>query len=135
MALPELITVEDLFDSPVREGATISPDGTRIAYLAPWKDRLNVWVEGIGSDEAPRCVTADDNRSVFIYQWTDDPRWLLYMQDGDGDENWHVYRVDLDAPDAAAVDLTPFPGAKASSSYPPDGQARRSSTSTSGRPN
>jgi dipeptidyl aminopeptidase/acylaminoacyl peptidase len=113
MALPELITVEDLFDSPVREGATISPDGTRIAYLAPWKDRLNVWVEGIGSDEAPRCVTADDNRSVFIYQWTDDPRWLLYMQDGDGDENWHVYRVDLDAPDAAAVDLTPFPGAKA----------------------
>ena len=74
---------------------------------------MNVWVEGIGSDEAPRCVTADDNRSVFIYQWTDDPRWLLYMQDGDGDENWHVYRVDLDAPDAAAVDLTPFPGAKA----------------------
>jgi dipeptidyl aminopeptidase/acylaminoacyl peptidase len=113
MSRPDSITVEDLFDSPVRAGATISPDGTRLAYLAPWKDRLNIWVQGVDSDAEPRCVTADDNRSVYIYQWTDDSRWLLYLQDGDGDENWHVYRVDPDAPDAAAVDLTPFPGAKA----------------------
>jgi len=42
MALPEIITVEDHFNPPVRAGATISPDGTRIAYLAPWKNRLNV---------------------------------------------------------------------------------------------
>ncbi|WP_319447658.1 MULTISPECIES: S9 family peptidase [unclassified Mycobacterium] len=113
MPRPDSITVEDLFDSPVRAGATISPDGTRLAYLAPWKDRLNIWVQGVDSDAEPRCVTADDNRSVYIYQWTDDSRWLLYLQDGNGDENWHIYRVDPDAPDAAAVDLTPFPGAKA----------------------
>ena len=110
---PERISVEELFDSPVQAGATISPDGTRIAYLVPWKNRLNVWVEPSDSSERPRCVTADDVRSVYIYQWTHDPRWLLYLQDGGGDENWHVYRVDLDDPDAAAVDLTPFPGAKA----------------------
>jgi dipeptidyl aminopeptidase/acylaminoacyl peptidase len=113
MALPEILTVEDLFNSPVRAGASISPDGTRIAYLAPWKDRLNVWVHGVDSDDDARCVTADDNRSVLDYHWTDDPRWLLYTQDDNGDENWHVYRVDLENPDAPAVDLTPFPGAKA----------------------
>jgi dipeptidyl aminopeptidase/acylaminoacyl peptidase len=113
MARPDSITVEDLFDSPVRAGATISPDGTRFAYLAPWKNRLNIWVQGVDSDAEPRCVTADDHRSVYLYQWTDDSRWLLYLQDGDGDEDWHVYRVDPDAPDAPAVDLTPFPGAKA----------------------
>ena len=28
-------------------------------------------------------MTADDNRSVLSYQWTDDPRWLLYIQDDD----------------------------------------------------
>ncbi|MER5419590.1 S9 family peptidase [Streptosporangium roseum] len=107
------IAVEDLFDSPVRAGASISPDGTKIAYLAPWRDRLNVWVESLDSDEEARCVTADDNRSVHIFHWTDDPRWLLYEQDGDGDEMLHVYRVDLADPDAKAVDLTPFPGAVA----------------------
>jgi dipeptidyl aminopeptidase/acylaminoacyl peptidase len=113
MALPEIITVEDLFSSPTRAGATISPDGTRIAYLAPWKNRLNVWVQSVDSDDVARCVTADDNRSVLSYQWTDDPRWLLYIQDDNGDENWHVYRIDLENPDAPAVDLTPFPSTKA----------------------
>ncbi|WP_434587376.1 hypothetical protein [Streptomyces sp. A5-4] len=107
------LAVEELFASPVRIGASISPDGTRIAYLAPWRERLNVWVEGIGSTEQARCVTADDNRSVHVYHWTDDPRWLLYEQDGDGDENWHVCRVDLENPEAEAVDLTPFAGATA----------------------
>ncbi|WP_433544363.1 prolyl oligopeptidase family serine peptidase (plasmid) [Streptomyces sp. CA-294286] len=108
-----LIAVEDFFASPVRVAASISPDGTRIAYLAPWRERLNVWVESLDEGEPARCVTADANRSVHTFRWTDDARWLLYAQDGDGDENWHVYRVDLDDPDADAFDLTPYPGATA----------------------
>ncbi|ATL85230.1 MerR family transcriptional regulator [Streptomyces malaysiensis] len=72
---------EDFFSAPVRTGASISPDGTRIAYLAPWRERLNVWVESGDSDEEARCVTTDDNRSVHTYHWTDDPRWLLYELD------------------------------------------------------
>ncbi len=60
MALPEIISVEDLFSSPIRAGATISPDGTRIAYLAPWKNRLNVWVQSVDSDDEARRLTADD---------------------------------------------------------------------------
>lgn len=121
---PEIISVEELFSSPDRAGATISPDGTKIAYLAPWKDgtdakeRLNVWVQSIDGSDEPRRVTADDNRSVYAYQWTDDPRWMLYAQDSGGDENWHVYRVDLENPDASPVDLTPFPGARASFELP-----------------
>ena len=119
MALPEIIIVEDLFTPPVRAGASISPDGNQIAFLAPWKNRLNVWVQNVdAADDDARCVTADDNRSVYVYRWTDDPRWLLYMQDGDGDENWHLYRVDLENPDAPAVDLTPFPGTRATFELP-----------------
>ncbi|MCD9588040.1 S9 family peptidase [Streptomyces sp. 8ZJF_21] len=112
------LAIEDLFGPPVRTRASISPDGTRIAYLAPWRDRLNVWVESVDSEAGARCVTADGNRSVLTYHWTDDPRWLLYEQDGDGDENWHIHRVDLDDPDAEAVDLTPFPGARVISFEP-----------------
>uniref|UniRef100_A0AAU3GQV6 S9 family peptidase n=1 Tax=Streptomyces sp. NBC_01401 TaxID=2903854 RepID=A0AAU3GQV6_9ACTN len=107
------LAVEDFFAPPVRAGASISPDGSRIAYLAPWRDRLNVWVEDIDPPDEARCVTSDDSRSVHVYHWTDDPRWLLYEQDGDGDERWHIYRIDLEDPEADAVDLTPFPGASA----------------------
>ncbi|BBZ31907.1 S9 family peptidase [Mycolicibacterium confluentis] len=114
MPLPQLISVEDFFNPPQRAGAAISPDGTRIAYLAPWQNRLNIWVQGVDGTDEPRCVTADEDRSVYIFSWTQDSRWLLYMQDEGGNERWHVYRVDPDDPDAPAEDLTPFPGARAS---------------------
>jgi len=114
MALPDPISVEDFFRPPTRAAASISRDGTKIAFLAPWKDRLNVWVQDLDADaDEARCVTADENRSVMHFEWTDDPRWIIYLQDTNGDENWHVHRVDLDDPDAPVVDLTPFPGVMA----------------------
>ncbi|MBI5738607.1 MAG: S9 family peptidase, partial [Mycolicibacterium neoaurum] len=108
------LSVEDFFSPPERAGATISPDGTRIAYLAPWRNRLNVWVQDVEGTGEPRCVTADETRSVYIYSWTHDSRWLLYLQDNGGDEHWHVHRVDPDDPAGTAVDLTPFPRVRAS---------------------
>lgn len=122
MPLPPLLSVEDLHGSPERASAAISPDGTRIAFLAPWKNRLNVWVENLDGPADTRCVTADDTRSVTLFEWTDDPRLLLYLQDDGGDENWHLFRVDLDDPDAAAVDLTPFPGARVLGLHQPAGR-------------
>lgn len=111
---PPTFSVEDFFSPPERAGAQISPDGTRIAYLAPWRNRLNVWVQDVEGAEEPRCVTADETRSVYIYSWTHDSRWLLYLQDNAGDEHWHVHRVDPDDPAGTAVDLTPFPRVRAS---------------------
>jgi dipeptidyl aminopeptidase/acylaminoacyl peptidase len=112
MALPEMIAVEDLLRPPERAGVSISPDGRRIAFLAPWKGRLNVWVEDLDGGAEPWCVTADETRTVQGYYWTEDPRCLLYLQDGGDDENWHVFRVDLDDPDAVGVDLIPLPGVR-----------------------
>lgn len=112
--LPQRISVEEFFSPPERAGATISPDGTRIAYLAPWRNRLNIWVQDLDGATEPRCVTADEIRSVYLYSWTHDSRHLLYMQDTGGDENWHLHRVDLDEPGSAAVDLTPFPNTRVS---------------------
>ena len=98
----------------VKDGVTVM----RLGALAPWQNRLNVWVQDVDDDATARCVTADETRSVYIYRWTDNPRWMLYMQDSGGDENWHVYRVDLENPDTPAVDLTPFPGTRASFELP-----------------
>lgn len=123
MTVPEHISIENFFGPPVRAGAQISPDGTRIAFLAPLANRLNVWVEDLEPGSQARVVTTDETRSVLDFRWTDDPRWLLYLQDTGGDENHHVFRVDLDDPDAAAVDLTPFPGARAYDLEPARGKA------------
>ncbi|MDL5156247.1 S9 family peptidase [Actinomycetospora termitidis] len=113
-ALPRLRDVEEYFADPDFSRATISPDATRLAYLAPRHGRTQVWVRGIdeGHDEAV-CVTDDRRRGVKTYSWTDDPQWLLYQQDTDGNEDWHLFRVDLTAPEEPAVDLTPLePGSR-----------------------
>ncbi|MFG3253206.1 S9 family peptidase [Streptomyces sp. NPDC048172] len=111
MALPDRISVEEFFAPPARASVTLSPDGTTLAYLAPWKGRLNVWTESVEAPGDARCVTTEP-RGVLGYHWTDDPRWLLYTGDQNGDEHWHLYRVDLADPDADAVDLTPVAGAR-----------------------
>ncbi|MGW7271795.1 S9 family peptidase [Streptomyces sp. NPDC054864] len=111
MAQRETISVEEFFGPPPRAKATLSPDGKQMAYLAPWRNRLNVWMESVDAPGDARCVTTED-RGVVSYHWTRDPRWLLYSRDQGGDENLHLYRVDLEDPDATAVNLTPYPGVR-----------------------
>ncbi|PSM37467.1 S9 family peptidase [Streptomyces dioscori] len=111
MAQRDTLSVEEFFGPPPRAKTTLSPDGTKLAYLAPWKNRMNVWIESVDTPGDARCVTTED-RGVVSYHWTRDPRWLLYTRDQGGDENLHLHRVDLTDPDAAAVDLTPYPGVR-----------------------
>lgn len=114
MTRPALIDVETLFADAEFSGASLSPDGTRIAYLAPHLGRRNVWVRGVDQTHSEAVpVTHDSRRGITSHYWTDDPRRLVYLQDTDGDEAWHLYRVDLDRPDGPAVDLTPLgPGSR-----------------------
>jgi dipeptidyl aminopeptidase/acylaminoacyl peptidase len=120
------VAVEDLFAPPEYARPAISPDGTRLAFLAPWRDRLNVWVlrlDETGEVDLGRArrVTADDHRTVLDHRWAADSRHLLYLQDTDGDENHHLFRVDLDDPAAEVVDLTPYPGARVWQIHPVPG--------------
>lgn len=77
--LPALIDVEELFADAQFAVPSISPDGTRIAYLAPHLGRRNVWVRGIDEDHYDAVpVTHDARLGITTYHWTDDPRWPLW---------------------------------------------------------
>ncbi|MCB9529724.1 MAG: S9 family peptidase [Myxococcales bacterium] len=106
-----LIPRQVLFGNPERAAVRISPDGERLAWLAPKDGVLNVFVAPIDALDQAKAVTHDQKRGIRIYEWAFDGRHLLYMQDADGDENYHVYKVDLET--GANADLTPFAGARA----------------------
>jgi dipeptidyl aminopeptidase/acylaminoacyl peptidase len=105
--LPPLIPLEHFFDNPEKAGGRISPDGTRLSYLAPERGRLNVWVRTVGGDD-DTCVTHDHVRGIRSHSWSRDSSRILYSQDQGGNENFHVYAADLSRPGDPSVDLTPF---------------------------
>ena len=110
MAETPLIPRNVLFGNPEKTLPSISPDGRRIAYIAPVDGVLNVFVGEIGGAE-PQPVTKDRDRGVRVYTWAHDNRHLLYLQDTGGDENWRLHRVDLES--GETTDLTPFDNVQA----------------------
>jgi dipeptidyl aminopeptidase/acylaminoacyl peptidase len=106
MTIP-VIPREVLFGNPEKSCPAISPDGSRIAWLAPVDGVLNVWVGQVGTNDG-KPVTDDTDRGVREYRWAHDNRHLLYVQDQGGDENWHLHAVDLAR--GGTRDLTPFDG-------------------------
>jgi dipeptidyl aminopeptidase/acylaminoacyl peptidase len=109
---PAVIARDVLFGNPERISARVSPDGTRVSFIAPLDGVLNVWVAPIGDLAAAKPVTKDTDRGIRQHTWIPSGTHILYMQDQKGDENFRVYSVDLAS--GAAIDLTPFDGARGS---------------------
>ena len=112
--MAELIPRRVLFGNPERVLPRISPDGTRLAWIAPHEGVLNVWVAPVGDDgvdwAAARVVTDDTDRGIRVYAWAHDGRHVLYLQDSGGDENWRLHDVNLLT--MQRRDLTPFEGVR-----------------------
>lgn len=106
------IPLEDFFRNSERTGYQLSPDGSYISYMAPYKDRLNVFVRRVDeTDEHAIRITNETERSVAGYMWADNQR-LLYMKDSAGDENYQLYGVHRDGSDDRAY--TAFDGVRTS---------------------
>jgi dipeptidyl aminopeptidase/acylaminoacyl peptidase len=117
--LPPLLDRDVFFGDPEIAGGQISPDGEYVSFLRPYQGVMNLWVKGIDEPfDAARPMTADE-RPVSGYFWSMDGRFLLYVQDRGGNENFHVYAVDPSADAQAesgvpeARNLTPFDGVRA----------------------
>jgi dipeptidyl aminopeptidase/acylaminoacyl peptidase len=102
-----LIPRQVLFGNPERSIPQVSPDGTKLAYIAPDGGVLNIWVRDLDKHN-PRAVTADKRRGIRQFFWQGDNKHLLYLLDRDGDENYHLYQVPLAETPAPPRDLTPI---------------------------
>ncbi len=102
----KLISRQVLFGNPDKASARVSHDGSKLSYLAPKDGVLNVFVGPIDDPPAAKPVTDDKQRGIRIYFWAYDNKHILYLQDSKGDEDWHVYSVNLDS--GETKDLTPL---------------------------
>lgn len=89
------IPLEDFFRNSPETGFQISPNGLHIAFLAPYRDRMNIFVR---DGDTPRQLTFETARSIAGYFWADNER-ILFMKDTAGDENYQLYGVNIDGSD------------------------------------
>ncbi len=103
---PPIIERELFFGNPEISGAQISPDGRYISFLKPYKDTRNIWVKRTADPySAAKLITNDTKRPVTQYFWSRDGKYILFVQDQGGDENYNVYAVDPASSPAAGQDV------------------------------
>ncbi len=108
---PPIIDRQLFFGEVQISGAQISPDGQYISFLKPYKGTRNIWVKKAGEPfSAARPVSAEATRPVRNYFWSRDSKYILYVQDAAGDENFNIYAID---PTVAADSKTGVPPTRA----------------------
>jgi dipeptidyl aminopeptidase/acylaminoacyl peptidase len=109
--LPPLIPRQLFFENSERSNPQISPDAKHLAFLAPDSDNVpQIWTRGL-SEQVERQLTNEKKRGVRHYTWTYDNEHVIYAQDTNGDENWHVHAVSILSGNLR--NLTPYRGVQA----------------------
>ena len=106
-----LIPRDVLFGNPRRAQARLSHDGKWISFQAPVNGVLNIWVAPADDLSKAKAVTEEKVRPIPSHDWAYDNKHILYIQDKNGDENFHLYATNVVT--GETKDLTPIEGVRA----------------------
>jgi len=101
-----LIPRDHLFGNPTRAGGQISPDGKWLSWLAPKDGVLNIWIAPADDQSKAKAVTSSTDRPIRSHFWSPDAKSVAYIQDKGGDENFLLYKIDVET--GEETNLTPF---------------------------
>ena len=104
------IPVEEFFKNSELFGYRVSPDGKKLALLKPWKNRMNIFVHPLEDPKNLKQVTFVQDRDIHQIFWKGNDI-VLYERDNNGDENDHVFAVNVVT--GESKDLTPLEKTKA----------------------
>ena len=103
--------VSDYFAKPKASGFKLSPNGQFLSYREKDdKNKRHIYVKNIKTSETKRAIE-EKEELVRDYGWINNER-LYFSMDKGGDENYHIYAVNLDG--SNLKDMTPFEGVTAS---------------------
>nr|WP_299385909.1 prolyl oligopeptidase family serine peptidase [Allomuricauda sp.] len=103
-------TVEDYFGNPKAFTFRFSPDGKFLSYRERDENgKQHIFVKDLSTGVAKMAIEEKDEL-IRAYGWLNNGR-LYYSMDKGGDENYHIYAINLDG--SNMKDLTPFDGVRA----------------------
>ena len=89
-----IIDRDVFFGNPEISSGSLSPDGSQIVFLKAYRGIMNLYVKSFDEDfESSRLLTTSKS-PIMGFFWTYDGKHILYVNDGDGDENYNIFCVD-----------------------------------------
>lgn len=109
IVIAKQIPLEDFFKNPEKSSYQISPDGSFYSFMAPYKNRMNIFIQKIGDSSATQ-LTFEEARDIAGYFWPNNEQ-IVFLKDEAGDENFHLFGVNIDG--SNPISFTDFEGVRA----------------------
>ena len=109
MMIAKQIPLENFFKNPEKSSYQISPDGSFYSFMAPYKNRMNIFIQKIGDSNATQ-LTFEEARDIAGYFWPNNEQ-IVFLKDEAGDENFHLFGVNIDG--SNPIGFTDFDGVRA----------------------
>lgn len=104
------IPLRDFFKNPDSTNYQISPDGKWISYLKPYERRMNIHIKENKDGAQEVRLTGSTDRDIVNYFWKGGSH-IIYTRDFGGDENFHIFTVDIQS--KTEKDVTNYPSTRA----------------------
>ncbi len=89
-----LIDREIFFDTPEISYGQLSPDGKWISFMKEYNGINNIWIKRFDEPFEKAKPLTNNERPLGGYFWTYDSKYILFVKDHKGDENYNIYGVD-----------------------------------------
>ena len=81
------------FGNPEITSGTLSPDGSKLAFMKAYQGIMNIWVKSVDEPFENAVPLTDSARPLYGYFWSEDSKYILYVKDQDGDENINIFAI------------------------------------------
>ena len=109
IVIAKQIPLEGFFKNPEKSSYQISPDGSFYSFMAPFKNRMNIFIQKIGDSSATQ-LTFEEARDIAGYFWPNNEQ-IIFLKDEGGNENFHLFGVNIDG--SNPISFTDFDGVRA----------------------
>lgn len=100
-----IYSIEDFIQKPNQYSFRFSPNGQYLSYKErDANSKIHVFVKNTKTNEVIRVIKEEQDL-ISEYGWANNER-LFYLKDNGGDENYHLFAVDINGKNQ--IELTPF---------------------------
>lgn len=84
------------FDDPEICQGKLSPNGQFLSFLKPYKGIQNIWIKKLDdSFDQAWPLSTEKERPIRQFFWSRDNRFILYLQDDGGNEQFQLFRLEV----------------------------------------